>query len=36
MHKGELMMFDKADIVIPAYQEFMEVGENDESAEEDL
>ena len=36
MHKGELMMFDKADVVIDAYQEFMDVGDSDESAEEDL
>jgi lipopolysaccharide transport system ATP-binding protein/teichoic acid transport system ATP-binding protein len=36
MHKGELMMFDKAGVVIDAYQEFMDVGDSDESAEEDL
>jgi lipopolysaccharide transport system ATP-binding protein/teichoic acid transport system ATP-binding protein len=36
MHKGELMMFDKAPVVIEAYQEFMEVGEGEDSAEEDL
>jgi teichoic acid transport system ATP-binding protein len=36
MHKGELVMFDKADVVIDAYREFMDVGDADESALEDL
>jgi ABC-type polysaccharide/polyol phosphate transport system ATPase subunit len=36
MHKGELVMFDKAEVVIDAYEEFMEVGEADASSEEDL
>jgi ABC-type polysaccharide/polyol phosphate transport system ATPase subunit len=36
MHKGELMMFDKAEVVVDAYEEFMEVNDADDSAQEDL
>jgi teichoic acid transport system ATP-binding protein len=38
MHKGELVMFDKADVVTDAYREFMEGddGDDDEAAMEEV